>query len=924
MSICPEKVRAMALGLLLLAIAGCNRTYYRRQADQEVYGLVGAATHDSRWPLGGYTIQPKPESRFYDPNSPDHPPMPPDDPTSHQLMHCVDCRRGARGWHRNGDIPCVENPAWQAGLPYEQDGAVALDRAAAMRLALLNSPEYQQQLEELYLSALDVTFQRFRLDAQFFGGHSTFFTADGPARATGRQSLLDLENNLQMRQLWAAGGTFVADIANSLVWQFAGPDEYRANTLLDFTLVQPLLRAGGRKVVLEGLTEAERTLLANIRQMEHFRRAFYTQIVTGRNPGPGPTRGGVDTDNAAPLPNLTTSGILGLLRDQILIRNQQANVKGLQDSVNQIEMYEKANRIDRLQADVTRQALYDSQRGLLLLETAYQDRLDAYKITLGLPPDLKARLADPLLERFNLVDPKGTAAAIQKSVEPLLEQYRAGYLMHRELVRGERQLQPGERDQWLLPVAAEDLDRARSFVRDSEAYLEEVVQAARALEADLPARSEYLQNLQAKARQLAPGWLDPNTIGPQDLKERFNRLNEDFLRLVEGEEPAQKPPEEMVKAAPEQDSGLDEQRRESLKGTLADLKELIQDPESAAKEAESREKENARQVIMAEIRRQEPPPAPEKQRQMLESVDRIRVTQRELFSRLIDRLYLQLVQLTLIQGRARLEMVSLVPVEMDPEEALQTARENRLDWMNARATLVDQWRQVRVTANALRGDLNLVFSGDMSTTDNNPIRFRSTTGRLRVGVQFDPPLTRLAERNLYREALINYQQARRSYYSFEDRVNHGLRITLRSLQQSQVDFELRRKGVLVAIAQVDITREKLNAPPKGVTATKPGETGQPGTFGPTTARDLVQAYSGLLNAENGLVAAWIDYESDRLNLDLDMGTMQLDANGFWVDPGPIKSGKSEKSGQTGETGALPEEVPPPEGMPIFGPPAMPQ
>ena len=72
-------------------------------------------------------------------------------------------------------------------------------------------------------------------------------------------------------------------LANSLVWQFAGPDDYTSHTLLDFSLVQPLLRAGGRARVMERLTIAERALLANVRQMEQYRRAFYLAVVTGSN-----------------------------------------------------------------------------------------------------------------------------------------------------------------------------------------------------------------------------------------------------------------------------------------------------------------------------------------------------------------------------------------------------------------------------------------------------------------------------------------------------------------------------------------------------------------------------------------------------------------------------------------------------------------
>ena len=68
------------LALLLLAMAGCGRPFYRRQADRQTSALIGCATRDPRWPLPNYTIDPNPASRFFDPNDPDFPPMPPDDP----------------------------------------------------------------------------------------------------------------------------------------------------------------------------------------------------------------------------------------------------------------------------------------------------------------------------------------------------------------------------------------------------------------------------------------------------------------------------------------------------------------------------------------------------------------------------------------------------------------------------------------------------------------------------------------------------------------------------------------------------------------------------------------------------------------------------------------------------------------------------
>ena len=182
--------------LLLLAgwataclAAGCNMAYYRRQADQETNFLIDQKSASIGVAPGQYRIDVDPRSRMFDPHNPDCEPMPPDDPASNKILHCVDCKKGAKCWRCLPKTLFVENPGWQEHLPYNEEGEVALDLRGAVELALIESPRYQSQLEDLYLSALDVTFERFRFDTQFFGGSSIFVTADGRERSgTGQSS----------------------------------------------------------------------------------------------------------------------------------------------------------------------------------------------------------------------------------------------------------------------------------------------------------------------------------------------------------------------------------------------------------------------------------------------------------------------------------------------------------------------------------------------------------------------------------------------------------------------------------------------------------------------------------------------------------------------------------------------------------------
>ena len=54
---------------------------------------------------------------------------------------------------------------------------------------------------------------------------------------------------------------------------------------------------------------------------------------------------------------------------------------------------------------------------------------------------------------------------------------------------------------------------------------------------------------------------------------------------------------------------------------------------------------------------------------------------------------LRLVQRSiLVQARARLEAVTIETIELSSREAFEIALANRLDFMNARASLVDSWR----------------------------------------------------------------------------------------------------------------------------------------------------------------------------------------------------------------------------------------
>src|SRR5204863_4701489 len=125
------------------------------------------------------------------------------------------------------------------------------------------------------------------------------------------------------------GTEILTKFVNTIIWDFDQPKLRTATSLLNFSVIQPLMRFGGRARVLEPLTQSERHLLANVRRMEQYQQGFYLNIVAGRDPSDGPARASSSKSAAPPLLAGSPSGVggvpsaagfLGLLEEQQRIR----------------------------------------------------------------------------------------------------------------------------------------------------------------------------------------------------------------------------------------------------------------------------------------------------------------------------------------------------------------------------------------------------------------------------------------------------------------------------------------------------------------------------------------------------------------------------------------------------------------------------
>ncbi len=877
-------VAVVNLLLLGTSFVGCHRGYYRRQADAEVQAVIRQKTDDPRWNLPDVSIDIRRESRMYNPFSADHPPMPPDDPSSHRYMESVDGKRGYPHWHANGDTQYVESPDWMAFLPMNEDGLVVINNERAVTLALTHAPFYQRQREELYLSALDVTLERFAFDTQ--GRPDWGLNSD--STVTRGATDIGLGSSFGLTRTFATGTQWLVAVANDLSWSLGGGSSPQfGGTTLSFALTQPLMLFGGRDWVLESLTQAERSLLANIRLFEQFRGLYYLQITTGRNANLNLSAAGLAIGQ--PLVGSTNAGgLLGLLQQQQSIRIQEFNVASLRNVLDQFIELRRAERLDTLQLTQAETALYSAQQGLLTSRTDYQTRLDEFKRQLGLPPTLPIAIEDDFLRAFELIDDTSNA----RRDEIALAKLETGNSLigiadfieanRQEIQQPPEGVQPADQDpagaQGQIPLDAFSLawtDELRDHLTQLKPLVESLVPLVDRIALDDVQRvAQDIQHYeQVRPRRVA---------ALQELQVLLQNPKEVQYDIEPGivQESSLAPPETL-----QEQLSISQQKLEGYRRAASDA-----------------------QTLLDFLITQGSTLTPTELYQRVENDLIIPIPQ------LLTDLASVSLEISLVQAVARADSIELPEVDMDPMDAIEIARCFRRDWMNARAALVDSWRRIEVRADELEALLDLELTGSMGPDfdTSNPFKLNYETGTLRGGIRFVSPLTRLNQRNNYRSTLIQYQRDRRTYYEFEDAIARLLRQNLREIELNKILFELLRRSVKVAVQGVENSRFKLEEPPRQVAG------GGRSQLGATTARDLTGALDSLQRAQTSLLNVWVSFEVLRRNLDYELGTMQVTRDGFWLDPGKIDRSVADRAkclDQLLDTGdPLPEELPDVSGL----------
>jgi outer membrane protein TolC len=220
----------------------------------------------------------------------------------------------------------------------------------------------------------------------------------------------------------------------------------------------------------------------------------------------------------------------------------------------------------------------------------------------------------------------------------------------------------------------------------------------------------------------------------------------------------------------------------------------------------------------------------------------------------------------------------LPEIPFGSEPAFQIAVNHRLDLFNDIDRFEDSKRKIKVAAEAFKPGLDLFAGIDVDTNNGSRTysNFDADAYYTRVGVDLDLPIDNLAARNDFRRVKIDFERQIRSLALSLDRVHAELRSGLRGLELSRETYEIQKNALSLANQRVEGANLLLDA-------------------GRATTRDLLDAQSDQLTAQNAVTSALVSYHLTRMDLLHDMGVFDASLPQFWVKNPQLPSVKRKET-----------------------------
>ena len=259
-----------------------------------------------------------------------------------------------------------------------------------------------------------------------------------------------------------------------------------------------------------------------------------------------------------------------------------------------------------------------------------------------------------------------------------------------------------------------------------------------------------------------------------------------------------------------------------------------------------------------------------------------------------QRLSLPLGEALRLEDRALTDLVSqgLTPLELDERHGYLMAVTNRLDVLNEVDRFEDAQRKVRVAASDLKPGLDVVVDASLKKqfySSFSPEEFASTSG-----LKLKLPLNQLTERNAYRTSLINFEKQMRKLATELDSLRENIREGIRALEQERENYFIQKAALELARQQVEVMPLLLQNDDADI-------------------RDQLEAQADLVEAQNDVTSAIVDYHVARWNLLKNLGALSVEGEQFWLKNQSVSGSSTAVNPKTAEI--LPEVITPEQ---VFG------
>jgi len=273
-----------------------------------------------------------------------------------------------------------------ANIPIDPNTELKISMLDALQIAARNSPEYQARKEDVFRVALALDLERNSFRNIFAAGTDH---AIAMSTTAGGRTVTSATNSgsAQVSRLLKSGAALTAAVGLDLVNLLTQGGAFSRGVRFDTSVSIPLLRGAGRHIVTEPLTQAERDVVYEIWDFERYKRTFAVNVVTS---------------------------YLNVLQQLDSLRNNEANYKSAVKSARSSRRQGDAGRLKPIDVDLAVQRELQSRQGWISAKQQYENRLDTFKVLIGLPADARIKLDPndlaPLRERGNVyVDAMKTA-----------------------------------------------------------------------------------------------------------------------------------------------------------------------------------------------------------------------------------------------------------------------------------------------------------------------------------------------------------------------------------------------------------------------------------------------------------------------------------------------------------------------------------